>query len=85
MRRLKDAGLSGDGFQAMLSELGGEGVTALGQLSDDVLGRLARVGASAETIGRWNAANAEPDPEPEPDPSDVMDPDDMPATWAVPA
>jgi hypothetical protein len=50
-----------------------------------VLGRLARVGASAETIGRWNAANAEPDPEPEPDPSDVMDPDDMPAAWAVPA
>jgi hypothetical protein len=85
MRRLKDAGLSGDGFQAMLSELGGEGVTALGQLSDDVLGRLARVGASAETIQRWNAANAEPDPEPEPDPSDVMDPDDMPAAWAVPA
>jgi hypothetical protein len=85
MHRLKNAGLSSDGFQAMLSELGGAGVTALGQLNDDVLGRLARKGASAETIARWNAANAEPDPEPEPDPSDVMDPDDMPAAWAVPA
>jgi hypothetical protein len=85
MHRLKNAGLSSDGFQSMLSELGGAGVTALGQLNDDVLGRLARKGASAETIARWNAANAEPDPEPEPDPSDVMDPDDMPAAWAVPA
>jgi hypothetical protein len=89
MRRLKDAGLSGDGFQAMLSELGGDGVTALGQLSDDVLGRLARVGASAETIGRWNAAaaaaHAESVIDEATDPEPLEDPDDMPAAWAVPA
>jgi hypothetical protein len=57
MRRLKDQGITGDGIQAMLNQLGGEGVR-LGQLSDEVLGKLARVGASAETIQRWNAAGA---------------------------
>jgi predicted TPR repeat methyltransferase len=40
----------------MLAELGGPEVTGLGQLSDDVLSRLARAGASAETLARWNAA-----------------------------
>lgn len=58
MRRLKDQGITGDGFRAMLAQLGGEGVTGLGQLSDEVLGKLARVGASAETIQRWNTAGA---------------------------
>jgi hypothetical protein len=94
MRRLKAAGITGDGMQAMLAELGGEGVTGLGQLSDAVLGKLARVGASAETIQRWNAAGvivhdpANPEAE-EPadlglaseDPED--DPDDLPAAWAA--
>jgi hypothetical protein len=93
MRRLKDQGITGDGMQAMLNQLGGEGVR-LGQLSDEVLGKLARVGASAETIQRWNAAGvivhdpANPEAE-EPadlglaseDPED--DPDDLPAAWAA--
>jgi hypothetical protein len=93
MRRLKDQGITGDGIQAMLNQLGGEGVR-LGQLSDEVLGKLARVGASAETIQRWNAAGvivhdpANPEAE-EPadlglaseDPED--DPDDLPAAWAA--
>jgi hypothetical protein len=78
VRRLKDAGLSSDGFQAMLTELGGEGTQALGQLSDDVLGKLARAGAKPETIERWNTA-AEPEPE------YTEDPDDLPAAWAVAA
>ena len=78
MHRLKDAGLTGDGFQAMLTELGGEGTQALGQLSDDVLGKLARAGAKPETIERWNTT-AEPEPEL------ADDPDDLPAAWAVPA
>lgn len=79
MRRLKDAGLTGDGMRAMLDELGGAGLTGLGQLSDPVLLRLARSGASAETVQRWNAATSEPEPEPE-----VQDdPDDLPAAWAV--
>jgi hypothetical protein len=80
VRRLKDAGLTSDGFQAMLIELGGEGTQALGQLSDDVLGKLARAGAKPETIQRWNTA-AEPEPEPE----YTEDPDDLPAAWAVAA
>lgn len=95
MRRLKDAGLTGDGFRAMLAQLGGEGVTALGQLSDEVLGRLARVGASAETIQRWNAAGAPAAAPAEPVPADADhgtyvlsddeqdDPDDLPAAWAA--
>ena len=90
MRRLKDQGITGDGIQAMLNQLGGEGVR-LGQLSDEVLGKLARVGASAETIQRWNAAGhaesvideaqdnlASEDPDDEQD-----DPDDLPAAWAA--
>ena len=79
MRRLKDAGLTGDGMRAMLDELGGAGLTGLGQLSDPVLLRLARSGASAETVQRWNAATSEPEPEPE----GQDDPDDLPAAWAV--
>lgn len=79
MRRLKDAGLTGDGMRAMLDELGGAGLTGLGQLSDPVLLRLARSGASAETVQRWNAATSEPEPEPE----EQDDPDDLPAAWAV--
>jgi hypothetical protein len=99
MRRLKAAGLSGDGFQAMLAQLGGDGVTTLGQLSDEVIGKLARVGASAETIQRWNAdgapaaapAPAADDSVPAevfsepgfPDPDEQDDPDDLPAAWAA--
>lgn len=79
MRRLKDAGLTGDGMRAMLTELGGAGLTGIGQLSDPVLLRLARSGASAETVQRWNAATSEPEPEPE----EQDDPDDLPAAWAV--
>lgn len=79
MRRLKDAGLTGDGMRAMLTELGGAGLTGIGQLSDPVLLRLARSGASAETVQRWNAATSEPEREPE----EQDDPDDLPAAWAV--
>jgi hypothetical protein len=59
VRRLRDAGLTSEGTRAMLTELGGPDVTGLGQLSDRVLGRLAKSGASAETIARWNASTAE--------------------------
>jgi len=90
IRRLKDAGLTAAGTRGMLAELGGPEVTGLGQLSDDVLSRLARAGASAETIARWNAAATAPEPEPEPEEADEFgepgeDPDDLPAAWALPA
>jgi hypothetical protein len=98
MRRLKEQGITGDGMQAMLNQLGGEGAR-LGQLSDEVLGKLARVGASAETIQRWNADGA-PAAAPAPAADDSVpadddhgtfvlsldeqdDPDDLPAAWAA--
>jgi hypothetical protein len=86
MRRVKDAGLTADGMRAMLAELGGPGITGLGQLTDDVLGRLARVGIKPETVARWNAPAAPAEPEPEPelvDDTDADDPDDLPAAWAA--
>jgi hypothetical protein len=86
VRRLKDAGLSADGFQAMLTELGGEGVTAMGQLGDGVLGKLARAGAKPETIQRWNASgHAESVIDEATEPEFTEDPDDLPAAWAVAA
>ena len=85
--RLKDAGLTGDGFQAMLLELGGEGTQALGQLSDQVLGKLARAGASAETVKRWNAAATAAHAESVIDEAEGLepepDPEDLPALWAA--
>ena len=85
LRRLKDSGLTAAGTRRMLSELAGPDATGLGQLSDDVLGRLARAGASAETIARWNAAESA-DPAPAPEHERVMtvldadgDPMDVPA------
>jgi len=82
MQRLKAAGLTAEGMRQMLADLGGPEVTVLGQLQDEVLGRLARVGAMTETIARWNAAAA---PEPEPaaavDAEPTEDPDDLPAVW----
>ena len=71
IRRLKDQGITAAGMTAMLDQFQ---VNSLGQLPDDVLGRLARAGASAETIERWNA-------EPE---AEAVD-DDPPMTWAEPA
>jgi hypothetical protein len=90
LRRLKDSGLTAAGTRRMLSELAGPDATGLGQLSDDVLSRLARAGASVETIARWNAAATAPEPEPEPEEIDEFgepeeDPDDLPAAWALPA
>ena len=86
LSRLKAAGLNADGMRAMLNELGGPGTAGLGQLSDEVLGRLARKGASAETVARWNAVT-EPevvDPEPADEADDLADdPDDLPAAWAA--
>ena len=82
-----DAGLTGDGFQAMLLELGGEGTQALGQLSDQVLGKLARAGASAETVKRWNAAATAAHAESVIDEAEGLepepDPEDLPALWAA--
>ena len=71
--RLKDGGITATGMQAMLDQFG---AGSLGQLSDDVLGRLARAGASPETIERWNAT--------EPEPADEGD-DDLPMTWTEPS
>lgn len=56
IRRLTDQGITRDGMQAMLNELGSKKVTKLRQLDDGVLSKLARIGASPETIQRWNAA-----------------------------
>jgi hypothetical protein len=70
---------------AMLQELGGPDARGMGQLSDAVLTRLAKSGASAETVARWNAG-------PEPEVIDDVDadaelnaddPDDLPAAWAA--
>jgi hypothetical protein len=88
MQRLKAAGLTAAGMRQALTDLGGPEVTSLGQLDDEVLGRLARVGAKPETIARWNTAAAEPEPvqpEPEPETAEVVedDPDDLPAAWAA--
>ena len=68
IRRLKEQGITSIGMAAMLEQFN---VSTVGQLTDDVLGRLARVGASAETIERWNA-------EPE------ADDDDLPMAWTEP-
>lgn len=70
IRRLKDAGITATGMLAMLDQFG---AASMGQLPDDVLGRLARAGASAETIERWNATE-------QPTEQD----DDLPMTWTVP-
>ncbi len=87
IRRLKDAGLTAAGTRAMLTELGGPGTTGLGQLDDKVLARLAKVGATAETIARWNtpAVELEPEEEPEEIEPTLDDPDDLPLTWAASA
>jgi len=55
LRRVKEAGLSSSGQRAMLLELGGPDAHRLGQLSDEVLLRLARNGISEQTAARWNA------------------------------
>ena len=72
IRRLKDGGITATGMQAMLDQFQ---VNALGQLPDEVLGRLARAGASAETIERWNATELEAAEQGE---------DDLPMTWTQP-
>ncbi len=72
IRRLKDGGITAAGMQAMLDQFQ---VTSLGQLPDEVLGRLARAGASAETIERWNATELEAADEAG---------DDLPMTWTQP-
>ena len=56
IRKLKEVGVSTSGRAAMLADLGGEGCTGIGQLSDDVLIRLARGGAKPETVERWNGS-----------------------------
>lgn len=81
--RLKNAGITPAGMARMLEELGGPAANGLGSLSDEVLGRLARVGASAETIQRWNAEPVATTADPEPEPEADDDPDDLPAAWAA--
>ena len=76
IRRLKDQGISAVGMQSMLDQFQ---ANSMGQLPDDVLSRLARVGASVETIDRWNASADVIEDEP------TDDPDDLPATWAASA
>lgn len=83
MGRLKNAGITPAGMARMLEELGGPGASGLGSLSDEVLGRLARKGASAETIQRWNAEPVATTADPEPEPEADDDPDDLPAAWAA--
>lgn len=83
LRVVKDSGLTAGGLRQMLDELGGPEIHGLGQLSDELLGRLARQGISAETVARWNAA-ADPGPEPEVAPT-APDGDDLPLAWQQPS
>lgn len=77
IRTCKDAGLTGPGTKSMLAELGGEGVTGMGQLSDEVLHRLVNRGVSAETVARWNT------PSPAVEVVEPDDDDDLPAIWSA--
>ena len=89
IQRLRDAGLTTEGTRAMLAELGAPNTTGLGQLSDKVLSRLAKSGASPETIARWNTSMATTVPDHHEDDVNLADesgvgsdPDDeSPATW----
>lgn len=67
IRRLKDAGITAQGMQAMLAEFGS---ASMGELPERTLERLARAGASEQTIQRWNA--------------DEPEEDEPPMTWTEP-
>jgi DNA recombination protein Rad52 len=68
---IKNSGLTATGMRHLLDELGGPAVTGIGQLADDTLGRIVRVGLSPETVARWNA---------EPESVPVAD-DERPMHW----
>lgn len=86
---IKGSGLTPAGVRTMLEQLGGPGVSALGQLDDVVLHRLVRQGISADTVAKWNqAAPPFPSPQAQPLPSLPLDPvdseDDPPMAWGEP-
>lgn len=58
--KLREQGLTDAGLAALLLQLGGPDASSLADLPDKTISRLASAGAGAETIGRWNAATAEP-------------------------
>ena len=81
LRVIKEAGLTAAGMRQLLDELGGPEVMGLGQLADEVLGRLVRQGISPTTVQRWNqaadAAEAVQAPA-------VDGAEDLPLSWDLP-
>ena len=65
-----DAGLTGEGLEALVAELSQGATNQLDQLPVGILQRLAGAGVSAETVVRCNGA------------STILD-DDLPAAWAT--
>ena len=65
-----DAGLTGEGLDALINELSQGEAHSLDQLPVGILQRLAGAGVSAETVVRCNGA------------STILD-DDLPAAWAT--
>jgi hypothetical protein len=65
-----DAGLTGEGLEALVAELSQGATNQLDQLPVGILQRLAGAGVSAETVVRCNGA------------STILD-DDLPAAWAI--
>jgi hypothetical protein len=65
-----DAGLTGEGLDALINELSQGEASSLDQLPVGVLQRLAGAGVSAETVVRCNGATT------------VLD-DDLPAAWSA--
>ena len=65
-----DAGLTGEGLDALINELSHGEAHSLDQLPVGILQRLAGAGVSAETVVRCNGATT------------VLD-DDLPAAWSV--
>ena len=65
-----DAGLTGEGLDALISELSHGEASSLDQLPVGILQRLAGAGVSAETVVRCNGATT------------VLD-DDLPAAWSA--
>ncbi len=58
VNRCKEAGLSAEGFRAMVAELGKGKATTIEQLPDPILRRLGTTGAQDSTIARWNGEEA---------------------------
>jgi hypothetical protein len=78
LRIVKASGLTATGMRSMLDELGSPDINGIGQLDDQVLGRLVRQGISPETVERWNTTE-----DPGPTSSDGVDATEaeLPLAW----